>query len=397
MPTTQAAAPQRFMQGIAIPATSVNPGEFFARTRRHTIREHRASYNHGDTQMQFELRKSDILSGLHVRFSGTLQVDPGAGTVATTRRWPYDLPKLVRYTANGAANIISASGAKLKLRDIMKKGDLTDRGVVQAIDGKDVAHGTLSQASESWGVGSGAANIPAGTYDVELSWYVPVAEDDVDLTGASFLATSSSSLTLDIGFANPADLFVTTGDATVDLNGFVDVVSTKYSIPIGADGQIVVPDLSVFHSLIETRATGQQNGQNEVILIGQGAGKSLLRVYGQLWNAPAAGKAPVPVPVVDANYGPMAWVYGGAEMPEQYPSATGFRQAIERRYNADIAGPNGAWCFDFADENVFRDVVDLGTVNDMRLRFSLENALELNQPAFEYVTETIYLAGQASA
>ena len=393
MPTTQAAAPQRFMQGIAIPATSVNPGEFFARTRRHTLREHQANYVHGQTQMQFELRKSDILSGIHVRFSGTLKVTPGAGTVATTRRWPYDLPKLVRYTANGAANIISCSGAKLKLRDQMKHGDLTDRGVVQEIEGADVAHGTLSLASENWGVGSGAANVPAGTYDVELSWYVPVAEDDVDLTGASFLATSSSSLTLNIDFANPADLFVCSGGATVDLNGSVDVVSTKYSIPIGADGQIVVPDLSVFHSLIESRTTGMQNGQNEVLIVGQGAGKSLLRMYGQLWN----GNPAKPVPVTDANYGAMAWVYGGAEMPEQYPSATGFRQAIERRYNSDLAGPHGAWCFDFADENVFRDVVDLGTVNDLRLRFNVQNELALQAAAFEYVTETVYLAGQASA
>jgi hypothetical protein len=394
MATVTQNAPQRYMQGIAIPATSVNPQEFFARTRRHTLSEAKFNYGHGQSTHQLELRKSDILSGIHVRFKGSLVVTPGTGTVGTTRRWPYDLLKLVRYTANGAANIISVSGAKLKHRDLMKHSDLTDRGVAQSIGGQTVTNGTQAQASESWGVGSGATGITGGTYDVELTWYVPVAEDDRDLTGATFLASSSSSLTLALDFAAPSEMFKLTGNATAELNGSFDVVSTKYSVPVGPDGQIVVPDLSVFHSLIETRNTALQNGTNEVLIPGQGAGKSLLRMWAQLWNG---GANSAPVPVNDTNYGSLSWVYGGAEQPELYPSASLFRTAQERLYNSDLAGLAGVWGFDFAAENVFRDVVDLGTVSDLRLKFILQNGLALTQPAVEIVQETVYLAGQTTA
>ena len=39
----------------------------------------------------------------------------------------------------------------------------------------------------------------------------------------------------------------------VILLGTMTVVSKKFSIPVGADGEIVVPDLSMFHSLIQSR------------------------------------------------------------------------------------------------------------------------------------------------
>lgn len=394
MAQAQAAAPQRYMQGIAVPATSVRPEEFFARTRRHTLQESSFQYDSNrDINQTIELRKSDILSSLTIRFSGKLTVTPGTGTVATTRRWPYDLLRLVRYTANGASNVIGVSGAKLKMRDIMKKSDLTDRGVVQKVDGADVAHGTLAQAGESWGVGSGASTVPAGTYDVELIWHVPVSEDEKDLLGATFLATSSSSLTLNLDFQPTANLFTLTGDAKAQLAGRFEVTSTKFSIPIGTDGQIVVPDLSLFHSMIESRYTALQNGDNEVLIIGQGAGKSLLRAWYQVWN----GTKSAPLTLSDANFSTLAWAFGGAEQPEQYPSARTARLEAERRYNCDVGGPHGVMSWDFAHENTFRDVVDMGTVQDLRLKFGIQNTVSLASPAIEYVTETVYLAGQASA
>jgi hypothetical protein len=357
--------------------------------------------------VQFELRRSDILSSLRIRFVGQLVVTPGSGAVGTTRRWPYDLLQLVRYTANGAANIISVSGAKLKARARMKAKHQTDRGVPQEFGGwvnnatggepaAGVAYsGTLALASESWGVGSGVSNVPAGTYDVDLVWDVPVAEDDIDLTGASFLATSSSSLTLNLDFTPPAGLFVTTGGATVSLTGMFDVVSKKYSVPTGADGQIIVPDLSTFHSMIQARSTNIQAGLNEVVLIGQGAGKTMLRMFGQLWNG--AGAASAPLSLSSRNFGPISWGFGGAEQPETHPTPEDMRYVIEGNYDVDLGGPHGFLVFDFACENTFRDVVDLGTVADLRWRVQMADQVALASPALEYVVETLYLAGQTTA
>jgi hypothetical protein len=385
-------SPVQNMQGIMVPASSVRPEEFFARTRRHTLLEANRSYTGVETQNVIELRKSDILSTIHVRFVGSLVVTPGTGTVASTARWPYDFATF-KFTANGASNVINCSGLKLKARDIMKRGDLTDRGVPNVFGATTVQNGSLALASESWGVGSGATNIAGGTYNVDLTWVVPVAEDEIDLVGAIFLATSTADLTLTMDYLPIASLFTVTGNATVALTGNFQVTSQKFSVPIGADGQIVVPDLSNFHSLIQAKTGAIQNGENEVRIIGQGGGKSLLRAYFQLWNG--AGNASAPLAMTDANFGKQSWRYGNNETPDEFINGSVLRAANERIFNADLGGRWGFGVHDFASELAFRDVVDMGTTSDLRLVTNVASGVSLSSPGFEYVTETVFKAGTA--
>lgn len=385
MPAATAHAPAtRYMQGIAVPAESVRPPEFFARTRRHTTLEKQTAFAGLAGQDVIEVRKSDILSGLTIKFSGTLTVPAGA---TSTMRWPYDLIRQVRFTANGQSNIINASGLKLKVREFMARGDLSDRGVSQVIGGVARTQGTLAQACEAWGVGAGSA-LAAGTYAVELDWYVPVCEDEVDLAGAIFAATSSTDLTLTIDWETVGNLF--TG-AVPTLAGTLQVIACKYSIPIGADGEIVVPDLSVFHSLIQSRQSGLANGDNEVRLVGQGIGKSLLRAYYQFFSG--AGAAAAPLAMTAANFGRQAWRYAGNETPDEYIDGQHLRYVNERSFNVDIGGLWGFGVHDFAKENAFRDVVDMGTAAELRLLVNVPALVPLTNPAIEYVTETIFQAG----
>lgn len=392
MPPAQVAPPAvRYLQGIAVPAESVRPIEFFARTRRHIVTEANRVFAGAGGQDIIELRKSDILSGILIRFTGSLVITTPTGAVNSTARWPYDLLRQCRFTANGASNIINASGLKLKVRDFMTKGDLTDRGVSQSVGGTARTQGTLSQASESWGVGSQQTAIAAGTYPVDLEWYVPVAEDSVDLAGAIFAATSSTDLTLTMDWETIGNLFAITGTSTVALTGSLNVVSQKHSIPLGSDGQIVVPDLSVFHSLIQARtASGIANGENELRVVGQGAGKSLLRMFFQTYN----GAAPqAPLAMTDANYGPQRWRYGANETPDDFVSGSVLRQWNERTYSVDIGGIWGFGCHDFAAENAFRDAVDMGTASELRIVTNIANGVTLVNPSVEYVVETIFQAG----
>lgn len=394
--TTRPTQQQRYMQGVAVPPEAVRPEEFFARTRRHIRMEKAVSYDSssGTLQDTIELLKADILGGVMIRFSGTLTTVKGAGTVATTRRFPYDLIKRVQVTANGASNLINVSGLKLKARDIMKKSDLTDRGVTAKVGATDVSQGTLAQALESWGVGSGETAIADGTYDVELEWFVPIAEDEVDLAGAIFLATSSVGMTMTMNYADPTELFTLTSDAAATLTGSFQILSKKFSIPVGADGGIVVPDLSMFHSLIESRvANGIQTGENELRIIGQGAGKSLLRLYWQTWN----GAAPAtPLAMNATNYGKQSWRYGNSENPDEFIDGSHLAFDMERRYNADLASMWGFGCHDFVEENSFRDVVDMGTTSELRLVTTIQDGVALVSPAVEYVTEVMFSAGQGA-
>jgi hypothetical protein len=389
---TSTTGPVRYMQGIAVPAESVRPAEFFARTRRRTFNEGSQTWNGFGGQNTWELKKSDIIAAAIVRFTGSLVVTPGTGSAASTARWPYDMLKAVRFTANGASNVINASGLKLKLREFQKKSDLTDRGISQTVAGASVNQGTLASAAESWGVGSNTSSLSNGTYTVDLHWVVPIAEDEVDLSGAIFAATSSTDLTIQIDMETAANLFALTGNATVTMTGTIQCTTIKYSVPIGADGQIVVPDLSLFHSYIQSRTTQLGTGANEVRLIGQGAGKTLLRTSFQVWN----GSTPAPLPMTDTNFGEVAWRYGSNETPDDYLSGSVLRKINERMYNTDVGGIWGFGGIDFANENAFRDAVDMGTTSDLRLLVTLQSGVSLTSPAIEYVQETIFQAGAGS-
>ncbi|HRC64980.1 MAG TPA: hypothetical protein PLB86_07295 [Dermatophilaceae bacterium] len=380
------------MQGILVPASSVRPEEFFHRTRRHTLLESARPYAMSAAAGQdvFELRKSDILSRLLVRFTGSLVITTPTGTAASTARWPYDMLN-AKFTANGASNVINASGLKLKARDAMKRGELSDRGVSQTVGGAAKTQGTLAMATESWGVGSNST-LSAGTYPVDLMWIVPVAEDEIDLVGAIFLATSTADLTLTLDYAPLASLFTLTGTATAALTGTMQVTSTKFSVPIGSDGQIVVPDLSTFHSLIQSRTTALQNGENEIRIVGQGGGKSLLRTFYQVWN----GAVSAPLAMTTANYGKQSWRYGNNETPDEFIDGSTLRYENERLYNTDLGGIWGFGCHEFASELAFRDVVDMGTTSDLRIISNIAAGVTLTNPAIEYVTETVFQAGTAA-
>jgi len=391
--TTTAQAPPHYMQGIQVPASSVRPEEFSRKTRRHILQEKAVAYT-GQNQDVIELRKSDILAGIVIRFSGQVVITPGTGSVATTARWPYDFLKTIRFTANGASNIINCSGLKLKARDLMKRWDLNDRGVSQISAGVAATQGTLSLGSELWGVGTSTAAIAGATYPIELEWFVPVAEDENDLAGAIFLATSTADLTLTLDYENVANLFTIAGNATAVLTGTTSTTSVKYSVPLGPDGEIVVPALNVFHSLVQSRTTAIQNGENEVRIVGQGAGKSLLRIFFQTWNGAAAANAPLKMNA--ANYGKQSWRYGNNETPDEFIDGTLLRQMNERSFGNDLGGLWGFGVHDFAAENAFRDVVDMGTAGELRLVSTVQSGVALASQAMEYVTETIFAAGQAA-
>lgn len=382
--------PTTSMQGIAIPASSVNPPEFFRRTRRHTQQEGAKTYD-GNGHV-FELRKSDILSEITVRFVGSVKIEKSTGTVASTARWPYDFFRAIRFAANGASNLMNCSGAKFKVRDIAKNTDLTDRGVEQTVGGASRTQGTLAQANEEWGVGSNTTGLAAGTYDLDFEVTIPVAEDQVDLSGAIFLQTSSADLTLSIDYETvEGGLFAVTGDGAATITGQTQVWTTKFDIPVGPAGEIVVPDLSAFHSMIQSRYTALQTGENEVPIVGAGAGKALLRLIFQHWN----GSPSAPLAMTDDNFGLQAWRYATNETPDQFHSGSHLRKSNERTYNCDIGGLWGFGIHEFSTENAFRDVVDLGTTAELRLVTDILSTVTLTSPAIEYVMETVYSAAGA--
>lgn len=383
------------MQGTAVPSASVNPEIFFRATRRETVPLPTFAYGGLGTTDHVSVRKTGILFGLSIRFAGVLTVTLGGGTCATTAQWPYNLFKRIRLSANGQSNLINASGWTLKVREIMSRGDISDRGVSRGITGASPGttstHGTLSLASEEWGVGQHVTAIAGAptSYNVDLEVYVPVAFDDVDLIGAIFAQTAATDLSLEIDWASPADLFTLTGAATATLTGYAGVEARICSIPQGPDGNIVIPDLSAFHSIIESRYTALAVGANEIPLVGQGAGRQLMRTWHRVMNNGDW------LQVNATNFGQLGWLYGGNTTPELISDALHARMLNERLYNSDIGRVEGYHCWDFAAENAFRDSVDEGAATDLRLLVTI-GSIVLTNPYLELTQETIF-AGAVGA
>jgi hypothetical protein len=373
-------------QGIAVPPEAVNPPAFFASTRRKRDVEVARTFAGLGATDSVEIRKSDILSAIRIRFVGT--VTTTGTTVKPTMRWPYDLLRSVRFTANGQSNLINVSGLKLKVREFMRQS-ATDRGVARKASGADVTQGTLSKASESWGVNPDTL-APAASYDVDVDWLVPIAEDERDLAGAIFAQTSTQDLVLNLDWNDAATLFGgTDASNAVTVTGKLIVETEKFSIP-SANNHLIVPDLSLFHSLIESRLSGALAiGQNEVRLSGQGAGRQLLRVFYQVWNGNAPQK---PLAATDDNFGVQSWRYGSNETPETFNDGRSMRIENENTYGTDIGGVWGVLAHEFNVTAAFRDTVDMGKTAELRLLVSIASGASLTNAAIEYVQETMFIA-----
>ena len=403
MPNNQTAnnAPNLSFQGIQVPSSALNPTEFFKRTRRQTVLQKSigAIQGFGNTDVVDTLR-SGILASYQVKINGNLVVTPGTGTVATTAKWPYGIIRAARFQANGQSNLINADGWHLRAREQMRQNDLCDRGVPQyiggAYPGTQANQGTLSLASESWGVGSGVTAISAGTYDVELTFRVPVAYDGAKtLLGAVFCQTLSTTLELNLDWANLTDLFVLTGNAAVSFTPSCVVEAEMFTIPTDGQGGMYLPNLSAFHSFIQSKAPNNiAQGNNEITLAGQGVGRQLMAVLWRTQNgAVPASVAPI-VPNATNITSPY-WRYGTNTTPETWFDGQTMRYQNERDYNSDLAKYYGFQVIDFDRGFAFRDSVDEGSATEIRFGYTITTAPTLTTPYCEY-SQDVVLAGAAA-
>lgn len=402
--------PAQVMQGIAVPATSVNAQAFYAHTRRQTLpfATGRAYGGLGSTDIVTALQ-TGIIAQLLVRVTGVVTTTLGTGTVATTNQWPYGLAKQVRFTANGQSNLINVPGVWLKARE-MSRTTLNDRGVnrvariaqpAAAVNNGNAYQGTLSLANEVWGnstaneaIGPEVTAIADDEYFFDITYVVPIAFDEQTLVGSIFAQTQATELALSIDWANLSDLFVFTGTGTATVAATYSVEGIVYDIP-QVGGQIVVPNLSMFHSYILTRNTAISTGDNEYTLPGQGVGRQLMRIGFRTMN----GTVPAPLPLatpsiltnaVAANYGNIGWRYGGNQTPDLFNTGRELATWNERTFGCDFSSLWGMGWLDFSVDSALRDSVNEGTATQLRLLYNLNTGLTLTGAFSEIVQETLF-------
>jgi len=388
--TTMTTPANLSMQGTQVSASSVDAKTFFANTRRQNLlfRSIGQYAGPGETDI-IQALQTGILSQMTVRVSGTLTVDLGtSGTCTTTSAWPYGILQTARFAANGQSNLINCSGTCLKLMQVIMSPHCSDRGVSRVVNGNTVTQGTLSMASESWGVGGGDS-VAAGSYDVQLIYQIPVAFND-QLLGAIFSQTNSTNLELALSWAQTSALFTLASGATVTFTPSVLVEGTVYTIP-SVGGEIKIPNLTAFHQLIETRAPNDiSNGANEITLAGQGVGRKLMRLG---YRVLSGG---VPLAQTEANYSGPYWRYGGNTTPETFADGRRLAQFDEDLYDSAIGDLYGYGVFDFSKRFAQRDSVDEGKHTQLRFGFSINDSVDLTAPTCTYFQQTI-VAGAGPA
>ena len=384
------------LQGIQVPAQAVNDALFFALTQRKQAQNKSGTLTLGSTE-PIKLRQQGIIAGIELRVFGTVTLAT-APSVTPTFRWPLDLVKKVRCNVNGSSNLLNLSGAKLKARAVMDP-DWNDRGVTKNLSNPTAAgtnnQGTLMMNGEDQGTNGanklipGQAQTNAVAFSFDLFYFLPIAADQISLKGAVFAQTTAVELNLEIDAASPTDLYtVGAGTATPVVNYAVQPII--YSIP-SVNGMQIVPTLDEFHSLIESQSSVLGIGDNDIPLIGFGAGRKLLRLFWQTWN----GAAPqVPLLQNATNFGPVRWMYGLNEVPEVIPNGQHLRYQNDRLFDSDIAAIWGFGAYDFANKFALRDLVDGNKVTDLRLNLNIASGVSpaLNNARTEFVQETLSVA-----
>lgn len=377
------------LQGIPAPNVVVNPQLFYAATKRERfLQKGRTAISGLGAVEPLELRQAGIIAGLEVRVSGTLAVAT-ADVTSMSREWPHNFVKRFKLSANGQSNLIDARGLTIRTHEFIVNDKITDQGRSKYVGATAVTEGTLALASDDWGTGAtyvlGPGHTPGGTdtYTIDLTYFIPVAADQVSLIGSLFAQTTSTNLALEIEWNSEANL-LTKGSAVTTWTMYYEVAAVAYSIPT-VNGQAIVPDVTTFHQLSEFRQGGLTAGENEIKLPGTGTGRKLMRVIGNIYSSST------PLAVNATNYAGFAWKYGGNVTPEVWNNGSVLRALNERQTGCLIGGSMwGLWLLDFASEHALRDLIDEGMTADLRVVPNLASA-----PTSGYAQvaqETLFLA-----
>ncbi|GAA4699850.1 hypothetical protein [Phytohabitans rumicis] len=361
------------IQGVSSPEVIVDPGAFYAATRRlrFPMRSLTAIAGLGSTDST-QLRQTGIVGMLEVRIKGTLTFGGTITGTSMTHEWPFNLVRAFRLSANGQSNLISARGLMVRALEYVTNPKIDDTGIAATFGSTAVTTGSLKMPADDWGTSGvnslnpGATVAATGAYTVDVTYFIPVFAEPVTLIGAVYAQSSATNLSLDIDWNTQAALLTLGGSATLASALSYKVTGVAFSIP-QVGGRFVVPDLSQFHQIAEFRQGGLAQGLNEPLLPGTGVGRKLLRLGFNVYS----GSTPAPLALNDTNYSTVGWAYGGNDVPESYAAGGDLRAHNFRGSGVDLGGNWGIGMWDFASQFALRDVVDEGMTSDLRVQIGL--------------------------
>lgn len=342
-----------------------DPGAFFQMTEKNVAAIKTLAAPAPGGFVPAELPKNGIVSKLTIQFKGTLTVSTAA--VTTSNEWPYKVLGGFNLSANGQNDLFNCDGVDLHTLKYIKYPAYEDT--------TDVFPGTVG----------GGDSVAVGSYQLNLTWEVPIAMDDTSLVGALYAQSSSTSLALRIALANLADLF-SANPANADISGNFTIHETWFEIPYDAQGRIVTPDLSRLHGFNAVNSPIVNVGETRLPLI-RSAGqlsRLIFAAYGSTTNrlSPAANAAST------KKLEALRLEYGGNQRPYVFDPIEAQLALNNQHYGA--TPPYDRLVLDLVRENPVRDIVLMQGVTELAVVPRIGTGVTLSGGWGRVVQETLF-------
>lgn len=345
----------------------MDPALFEQATERQDIPQPVVPFNGFGSNASIRLQNVGVIAMVRLYFTGTLTV-AGGGSVTSLPGWPYNILKRVAFNANGQTSLIQCNGVTLRARR------------------QRIFRNAADSIQSSTGVPAGV--IGNGTYTISFVVDIPVSHDMYTGIGWVLAQNPSTSLTVDIAFAAQADALNVVTSTAVWSNATVSSTITTFAVGQAMAGQsavTVIPDLTVFHGLLDNFYPFSASGTVQAPLI-RTAGQ-LLNYGFNLRNGSSAEIAPSALTEIQFRY-------GGNRQPRVYNPPQMLIEKNQADYNGLVIINGLTHTFlDFEVDNPVRDLFLPEALVELLAQFAIPGAVTVNAGAgVQYLEETLYPA-----
>jgi hypothetical protein len=342
-----------------------DPAMFMQLTRKQVLPQRTKSDPGAGGSVDIDLPQAGIVSKLHITFVGTLTVATAA--VTTGDEWPYNLLKGFNLSLSGLSNLWNCDGCDLHALRFVRYPSYDDD--------VDYFQGTVG----------GGNSVAVGTYDLHLTWEVPLAMDDTTLIGSLYAQSSAAALALRITRATNAELF-SANPANATITGTWYVSETSFAVPRNGQGQIVVPDLSRLHGFNAFDTPFTAVGENTTELI-RSAGQ-LARLFLAARSSATNRLSALPSAASTKKINDVRLEYGAGERPLVFDPAALLLSINNQHYGTPV--PYDRLVIDQVRENPVRDALLLQGVTELRATVDVGSGVTVSAGKLRSVQETLF-------
>lgn len=358
-----------FLSNLPAERFQINPQLFEASTERQDIPQPSQPFNGFGSSTSVRLQNVGVLSLITCEFTGSLVVS-GTGAVTTLLGWPYGLFKRCQFNANGVTSIIGANGVTFRARE------------------RKLFRNPAESLETAPGIGG--ATVANGTYPIKMLITIPVSHDMFTGTGWVMAQNPSTSLSVDIAWANLADLFNIASGGAVALTGSLATTITTFAVGQAAVGQqsvTVVPDLTVYHGLLDNDFPIPSAGVVQAPLI-----RTAGQLVGYAFTLPNG--TPASSEINPAALTEIELRYGGNRAPRVFNPPDMLINKNQEDYNGvvRVGGQTHTW-LDFEADNPRRDLFLPESLVELQGQITIPVGVTVNAGAkWHYIQESLYPA-----